>query len=91
MNGEREVAAWIKVPQQTTGFSFRGIWGMGKDAMWLVGREGSVLKFNGQSLQPQNTGIIATLHDVIGFSETSVFAVGDLGTVLRMQVEFFVE
>jgi len=83
--------AWIKVPQQSTGIAFRGIWGTGKDSMFLVGREGSVIKFNGQSLQKQNTGIIATLYDVTGFSETSVFAVGDLGTVLRSQVEFFVE
>jgi hypothetical protein len=73
---------WEKFPQENT-ITTRGIWGNPNGDMWLVGREGTVLTFNGESISPEPTNSIATLYDVIGFGSESIIAVGDLGTVLR--------
>ena len=74
---------WVKIPQDQNEVTVRGIWGFDAENMWLVGREGTVVHFNGGTYTPEETLSISTLYDVIGFGDTDLIAVGDLGTVLR--------
>ncbi len=86
ISAETKKLVWLKVnladPNKVT------MWGAtGHKAdtteMLLVGREGTVLRFNGVGYETQKTGSIATLYDTLAFKDGSVVAVGDLGTVLR--------
>jgi hypothetical protein len=76
-------ATWIKVPQQDNEITIRGFWGADEENMWMVGRQGTILHFDGQFMTPEPTESIATLYDVIGFAGGYLVAVGDLGTILR--------
>ncbi|MEC8024766.1 MAG: hypothetical protein VX223_12585 [Myxococcota bacterium] len=76
---------WEKLPQENT-ITMRGIWGNTDGDMWMVGREGTVMAFDGQTVSVEPTNSIATLYGVIGFGANQVVAVGDLGTVLRRTI-----
>jgi photosystem II stability/assembly factor-like uncharacterized protein len=72
-----------------------GIWGTsgekiltgGRDCVNLdvfaVGREGTILHYDGYAWSPMESGTTKWLHGIWGSSVTDVFAVGNLGTILH--------
>ncbi len=57
-------------------------WGSDSDDVWLVGKGGRVLHWNGQTLSPRNAGTSKDLFGVWGKSRTEAYIVGD-GVLLR--------
>lgn len=68
-------------------FALRGIWGSAPDDLYLVGDKGTILHSGdqGETWQPQASGVSVTLHALWGASASEIFAVGEEGTILRTQ------
>lgn len=58
-------------------------WGSDANNVWAVGREGTILKWNGSSWAAQTSGTTQLLFSVWGTDANNVWAVGDVGTILK--------
>lgn len=69
-----------ETPQQTN--SLYGVWGANARAIWAVGRNGTIVHWDGLTWSTQASGTTSTLWGVWGSSATDVWAVGE-DVVLR--------
>jgi len=60
-----------------------GVWGNAADAIYAVGDDGIIIRFDGELWRPMLSGTDANLYAVWGTSSTNVFAVGAGGTILK--------
>lgn len=65
-----------------TGATFRGIGGWTEFDLWAVGDGGAIGHYRGLGLNPVASPTTHTLRDVVAFSNTAVFMVGDGGTII---------
>ncbi len=72
---------WFK--QSVAGADFRDIHGAGPDAVWAVGRYGSIRMWNGTNWQSQSAGTTKDIFSVHAVSATEAYAGGADGTLLR--------
>ena len=72
-------------PQQilTRGSSLMGIWGSSSTDIWVVGRNGGILHFNGTDWDDVEGGGDHDFLDVWGVSSSEVYAVSSQGGILR--------
>ena len=71
---------WVPIAQTRAGRPLKnevqGIWGASDDDVWLVGKNGLLLRWNGSELTNFESGTGADLMDVWGSSSDDVWAVG---------------
>lgn len=72
----RRVPAW----QRKT---LRSVWGTSSSNVYVVGADGTLLRYDGGKWNPTLSGSPYGLYGVWGASTTSVYAVGAYGTILR--------
>ena len=58
-------------------------WGVSASDLWIVGAQGTLLRWNGMAWSVLAKGSMNDLHGVWGSSSTDVWAVGDGGTILH--------
>lgn len=75
--------AWCWSNPAPQGYFLDGVWGLDAQNVWMVGNQGTILKWDGSSWQRQESNTTQTLSAVWGSSATDVWAVGTSGTVLR--------
>jgi serine/threonine protein kinase/photosystem II stability/assembly factor-like uncharacterized protein len=83
-----EQGAWRQVPTGSRS-QLKGIWGAAPDDVWAVGKEGTLLHFDGRAFSRQRTGT-TDLNAIAGTRRDRIFIVGDQGTILRYQAGAFV-
>lgn len=60
-----------------------GVWGAAKDDVWMTGRQGLLLHWDGKKLGIVPSGTASPLLSIHGSSASDVWAVGSNGTVLH--------
>jgi hypothetical protein len=63
----------------------RGVWASSADEAWAVGAAGLIVRWNGSTWWPVESGTRENLVAVWGSSATNVWAVGTAGTILHWQ------
>jgi len=74
--------AWSWEHPLPSGAAIRGIGGWNEFDQWAVGDGGAIAHYRGQEWRTVASPTTHTLYDVVGFSTTDVFMVGEAGTVL---------
>ena len=59
------------------------VWGSDASNVWVVGYDGTLLKWNGSAWAKQYSGTTARLNSVWGRDVSNVWAVGSSGTILK--------
>ncbi|MFO8071135.1 MAG: hypothetical protein R6V85_04595 [Polyangia bacterium] len=80
------VGEWIVEPVDSpTTHDLSGVWGSSRDAVWAVGEEGTILRFDGQSwmLIEQHIPASPDLYGVAGSGPDRVWAVGGERCILE--------
>jgi len=78
-------AAWTK--QSLAAGEFMDVHGAGTDAVWIVGRYGTVRHFDGEKWVVQSSGVNKHLLSVHAVSATEAYAVGTEGALLKWDGE----
>jgi hypothetical protein len=71
------------LPDHLREIGFSAVWGSSADNVWIVGGEGTMLRFDGQTFHHLETLVSIRLVGVHGTSRDDVWVVGDLGTSLH--------
>ncbi|MFC1806104.1 WD40/YVTN/BNR-like repeat-containing protein [Planctomycetota bacterium] len=61
----------------------RGIWGASRDNVFAVGEKGSIVRFDGRTWTPMESGTDVDLNGIWGSGPKDVLVVGDGGTILH--------
>ncbi len=77
-----EDCVWTK-QQVNTGVDFYSVWGSGAKAAWTVGASGTALYYNGVSWKAVDTGVDSRLECVHGSAADDVYAIDNLGAIIR--------
>lgn len=77
----RDAAGWSRISLGLS-IDLHAVWGTGAGPVFVVGQQGTVVRFDGSSWTVQDTGTFEHLWSVWGLSETQVFAAGTNGTTL---------
>lgn len=72
----------VEDPPPTTR-TLQSVWGSSGSDVFAVGRNGTILHYNGTSWSPMKSSTTQWLHGVWGSSGSDVFAVGSGGTILH--------
>ena len=59
------------------------VWGSSASDVFVVGKDGTIMHYDGATWSPMTSGTTKLIWDVWGSSASNVFAVGDHGTILR--------
>jgi hypothetical protein len=82
MAGDAGTGEWQQVA--APGVDFFAVAGSGPDDdVILVGSGGTIVRWDGQQLVPETSGVEADLHGVCAVSRTRAYAVGAGGTIVR--------
>lgn len=65
------------------GISLHGIWGRSSTDLIVVGAQGSIIQYDGETWSEMDSGVITNLYDIWGSSLDNVYAVGENGSVLH--------
>lgn len=65
------------------GNNLHGVWGSGPGDVFVVGRKGTIMHYNGRKWRRMSTPETAALYGVWGSSKRDVFAVGARGTIIH--------
>lgn len=68
---------------RATGLDFQAVWGSGADDVWLAGRGGLLVHWDGADLTSLSTGTTHDLYRIVGTGPNDVWFVGEAGTLLR--------
>ena len=74
--------AWQYAHPRPHGASIRGLSGWTEFDQWAVGDGGLIARWRGNALDPVASPTTRALHDVVVFSPSEVFMVGDGGTII---------
>jgi hypothetical protein len=79
----RRPSGWTVLPAVPNGSTLHGVWGTDDTHVWIVGDQGSVIRWDGSMMTLETTPVpSATLYAVTGLSTSQLWAVGSGGTVL---------
>ena len=65
------------------GNGLRKVWGSGPNSVWVVGENGTILKWNGAAWSAQTSGTTQLLYGIWGSDANNIWAVGAGGTILK--------
>ena len=72
---------WTSLDAGTVNFS--AVSGVGSDAVWIVGDQGTILRWDGNTMHVEPSGTTANLTGVFAVDADTVYAVGAAGAVLQ--------
>lgn len=70
------------VPSNTNA-DLHGVWGAGGSEAWVVGKQGTILRWNGSTWSQVASGTSRNLYAIWGLGPTDVWTVGAQGTILH--------
>lgn len=82
-DGPTPVITWTNETPPAGTQSLEDVWAASANAIWAVGMNGTVLKYDGASWTRQTTGTTEVLRAVDGIDAANVWIVGDRGVILR--------
>jgi hypothetical protein len=72
-----------------TGVTLRNIWATSRSDVWVVGDQGTVLRYDGTRFSRVESGTSAALYAIDGTSAIDVWMAGEAGTVLHYDGKSF--
>ena len=73
---------WVQMESGTTNTLY-GIWGTSSSDIFVAGKDGTILRYDGSSWSQMTSSSEVYLYDIWGSSSNDVFAVGEKGIVLH--------
>lgn len=81
--------AWQVMQPDNTVANWRAVWAPNHTTAYIVGDNGAIMKWNGDSWRRLSSGTTEDLEAIFGQSETVIWVVGQNGVVLRGDGETF--
>jgi hypothetical protein len=74
---------WIRQNPLPTGNPIYGVWGSAVNDIFVVGQNGSLMRYNGTTWNLMTSGTTSTLRGIWGNDASNIFAVGMSGAIIR--------